>query len=133
MRIKLHKVYYMPKHLEPGILYVSYEFGTAAHLCACGCGAKIRTPLGKTEWSIEETSAGPSLWPSIGNWQQACKSHYVIYRGNIQWAGSWNDAQISAGRLREEIRREAYYKGLYTVKGEVLAGLARRIKRFFTS
>lgn len=133
MQIKLQKVHYMPKQMEPGILYVSYEFGTAAHLCACGCGAKIRTPLGPTEWSIEEASAGPSLWPSVGNWQQACKSHYVIYRGKVQWAGSWNDTQIKAGRACEEIRREVYYKALYTNSGGSLAKLSSWIKSFFTS
>lgn len=110
MRFKLQKVHYMPKQLEPGILYVSHEFGTAAHLCACGCGAKIRTPLGPTEWAVTETAAGPSLWPSVGNWQQACKSHYVIKRGEIEWARQWSEAQIKNGRAREERRREAYYK-----------------------
>ena len=26
-----------PEKLEDGTLYVSVEFGTAAHLCFCGC------------------------------------------------------------------------------------------------
>ena len=110
--IKLQKVHYMPKQLESGVLYVSYEFGTAAHLCACGCGSKIRTPLGPTEWSVEETDAGPSVWPSIGNWQLACKSHYVIKRGEIEWANTWSDKQIKAGRSKEVKKREAYYESL---------------------
>lgn len=110
MKISLQKVHYMPKELKQGILYVSEEFSTAAHLCACGCGSKIRTPLGPTEWAIEETSDGPSLWPSIGNWQLACKSHYIISRGEIQWAERWTNSQILAGRNREEKRREIYYK-----------------------
>jgi hypothetical protein len=122
MRFKLQKVQYMPKQLEPGILYVSHEFGTAAHLCACGCGAKIRTPLGPTEWAVTETSAGPSLWPSVGSWQQACKSHYVIERGKIEWALQWSDRQIKNGRAREELRREAYYKEI----GSALVPRTRR-------
>lgn len=132
MKIKLQKVHYMPKQLEPGILYVSYEFGTAAHLCACGCGAKIRTPLGPTEWSIEETSKGPSLWPSIGNWQQACKSHYVISRGEILWADRWSDKRIVAGRKQEQLRREAYYEAMYANQEGVLAKLLRWVKHFFS-
>ena len=52
MKIELQRVHYMPKELKPGVLYVSEEFGAAAHLCACGCGAKIRTPLGPTEWTL---------------------------------------------------------------------------------
>lgn len=100
----------MPKELSPGILYVSEEYGTAAHLCACGCGAKIRTPLGPTEWSLEETETGPTLWPSVGNWQQACQSHYWISKGEIIWSEQWTPRQIAAGRKAEEKRRVAYYE-----------------------
>lgn len=49
MNIRLERVHFMPTALEPRVLYVSEEFGAAAHLCACGCGSKIRTPLGPTE------------------------------------------------------------------------------------
>lgn len=112
MKIELQRVRYMPKELRPGVLYVSEEFGTAAHLCACGCGAKIRTPLGPTEWALEETDSGPSLRPSVGNWQQACQSHYWIYRGEVMWADKWTSEQIAAGRLGEEERRRAYYEAL---------------------
>jgi len=33
MKIELQHVHYMPKDLKPGVLYVSEEFGIAAHLC----------------------------------------------------------------------------------------------------
>ncbi|MCY9664880.1 DUF6527 family protein [Paenibacillus alginolyticus] len=112
MKIRLQHVKYMPKDLEKGVLYLSEEFGTAAHLCACGCGSKIRTPLGPTEWSLKETPLGPSLYPSIGNWQQACKSHYFIKQGNIIWAGQWTPEEVEAGRYAEELRRKAYYDAL---------------------
>jgi hypothetical protein len=103
-------VHYMPKELQPGILYVSEEFGAAAHLCACGCGAKIRTPLGPTEWSLEETHDGPSLEPSVGNWQHACQSHYWITNGAVRWDRRWTREEIDAGRTREELRRNEYYE-----------------------
>lgn len=128
MKFRLQKVLYMPKQLEPGILYVSYEYGTSAHLCACGCGAKIRTPLGPTEWSIDETSSGPTLWPSVGNWQQACKSHYVIYRGDVRWAGQWTEAQILAGRRQEQARRASYYEQHNADRGS----LTKRIWKWLT-
>lgn len=99
----------MPKVLEPGVLYASEEFGAAAHLCACGCGAKIRTPLGLTEWTLYETSDGPSLSPSVGNWQQPCRSHYWIWRGDVEWHGDWTADQVEAGRRAERNRREAYF------------------------
>src|SRR5215208_1832321 len=112
MKIELQRVHYMPKELEPGVLYVSEKFGTAAHLCACGCNSKVRTPLGLTEWTLEETDSGPSLWPSIGNWQLPCQSHYWISRGEVIWSNKWTPQQITAGRRMEEVRRQAYYDAL---------------------
>lgn len=103
----------MPAKLEPCVLYVSDEFGTAAHLCACGCGSKIRTPLGPTEWFLRETAAGPTLHPSIGNWQKPCRSHYLIVDGNILWAGEMSEEEVLAGRAVEQRRRENYYDRLY--------------------
>src|SRR5262245_18694781 len=100
----------MPKELAPGVLYVSEEFGTAAHLCACGCGAKIRTPLGPTEWSVEDTRDGPSLYPSVGNWQQACQSHYWITRGRVVFAKKWTPEEVVAGRQHDEERRRIYFE-----------------------
>lgn len=131
MRIKLERVHYMPKELEPGVLYVSEEFGAAAHLCACGCGAKVRTPLGPTEWSFEETACGPSLSPSVGNWQQACQSHYWIDRGEIRWAGKWTPEQIESGRRGEEARRRAYFEALDRQRGGLLHRIWRWMKALF--
>src|SRR5689334_4064133 len=105
MRFRLERVHYMPKTLEPGVLYVAEEFSTAAHLCACGCGAKVRTPLGPTEWAVTETPRGPSLSPSVGSWQLPCRSHYWISQGEIRWAAQWTPEQIAAGRRSEEARR----------------------------
>lgn len=112
-RFALQRVHFMPDHLEPGVLYVSEEFDAAAHLCACGCGAKIRTPLGPTEWSFQDGEDGPTLSPSVGNWQQACQSHYLITRGRVTWAPKWSPEEIAAGRRHEEAHRRAYYDALY--------------------
>lgn len=109
MRINIRRVEFMPKELEPGVLYVSDKYRTAAHLCACGCGEKIRTPLGPTEWSVSEGRDGPSLWPSVGSWQRECRSHYVIRDGAVHWADQWTDVQVRAGQQREHRDREAYY------------------------
>jgi len=113
---KLNQVHYMPKVLEPGILYVSEEFDVAAHLCACGCGSKIRTPLGPIEWSVTETPTGPSLSPSIGNWQKECQSHYWIRGGEVIWARKWNREEIELSRRSEEKRRRLYYENMYNPK-----------------
>ena len=129
--IELVRVHYVPKELKPGLLYVSEEFGAAVHLCACGCGSKVSTPLGPTEWTIQETTSGPSLSPSVGNWQLACKSHYWIRGGRIEWSGRWTAEQIAAGRRAEEERRSAHYNALDRKDGGILRKLWRWIKSLF--
>src|SRR5262245_18318008 len=99
----------MPKVLEAGVLYVSEEFGTAAHLCACGSGSKVRTLLCPTEWKIADTRRGPSLFPSVGNWQQPCQALYWSRQGEVRWAEHWSPEEIAAGRRHEETRRRAYF------------------------
>lgn len=127
---ELRKVQYMPTKLEPGILYIAEEFGAAAHLCACGCGAIVRTPLDPTEWSLTETEDGPSLYPSIGNWQEPCQSHYWIERGRVKWAAKWTSGQIEAGRRREQERRVEYYEALYRKQPTKFRKLWDRIRSF---
>lgn len=73
----------VPRSLEPGVLYVSMEFGTAVHACCCGCGEQIVTPLTPRDWSLLYDGQTVSLWPSIGNWNMSCRSHYLIQRNEI--------------------------------------------------
>jgi uncharacterized protein DUF6527 len=129
--IKLVRIQYIPKDLEPGILYVSQEFEAAVHLCACGCGAKVSTPLGPTEWSLKETTTGPSLYPSVGNWQFPCKSHYWIFGGEIRWAAKWTPQQIEAGREAEDQRRQRYYEELDRQQTGILKRFWRWLISFF--
>ena len=129
MRFRLERVHYMPKVLEPRVLYVSEEFGAAAHLCACGCGSKVRTPLHPTEWRLEETQRGPSLFPSVGNWEQSCQSHDWIREGEVLWRERWTPEEIAAGRQREETRRHAYYDDLETRRVSAPRRLWRWIRK----
>jgi hypothetical protein len=108
-KIRLLRVSYLPKELESGILYVSKKYGVAGHLCPCGCGNKIITPIGSTEWHLIERKGKPTLYPSIGNWQLSCKSHYWIHNGEIEWSYEWSEEQINAGRKAEEMRRKLYF------------------------
>lgn len=41
-----------PVTMEHGVIYVSQRYHTAAHLCACGRGLEIVTPLGPDNWSF---------------------------------------------------------------------------------
>lgn len=114
--LKLFTVEYMPRHLEPGILYFSEEFDIAAHMCPCGCGNKVFTPIGPTNWSLTIRKGKPTLNPSIGNWQIPCKSHYWVKDGSIEWSYTWTDREILAGRKKEEEKRKTYYDNLKVKK-----------------
>jgi len=102
MRFPHKLVECIPEHPEPGVLYISERFGTAVHLCACGCGMEVVTPIKPGRWKITITAKGASLYPSIGNWSFPCRSHYWITDGRVRWAGDMGDAKISAVRRRDK-------------------------------
>jgi hypothetical protein len=91
---------YIPADLEPGDLYLSMQFETAVHLCACGCGSKVVTPLGPHDWVL--TFDGTvSLRPSVGNGQQHCRSHYYIRSDQIVWLPRISTAATRAATNRD--------------------------------
>lgn len=99
----------MPSTLKEGTLYVSIPYETAVHLCACGCGIKVVTPISPPEWQLTWDGDTVSLHPSIGNWQFPCRSHYWIRRNRIVWSSDMTDEAIASGRARDARQREAYY------------------------
>ena len=101
----------IPDHLDDGVLYVSMEFRTTMHLCACGCGNTVVLPLRPTAWSVTYDGETVSMRPSVGNWSFPCQSHYWIREGNVVWAGQWSAAQIEAGRRRTLEERSAVHAG----------------------
>lgn len=49
MKIESYKpvfVQTIPHEIQPGIMYVSDEFGICTFLCPCGCGEHIPIPFG---------------------------------------------------------------------------------------
>ena len=86
-RLEHRFVEHIPEHLEPGVLYVSMKYATAAHSCCCGCGEEVVTPFTPTDWQMIFDRETVSLWPSVGNWQLRCRSHYVIERGRAIMGG----------------------------------------------
>ena len=76
----------MPAELENGVLYISEKYRTASHLCCCGCGTRIVTPLKPTGWRLDRAGDRVSLNPSIGNWNDPCKAHYFIWDNRVTWA-----------------------------------------------
>lgn len=94
-----------PRELDPGILYISLEYTTMLHLCACGCGSKVVTPLSPKDWRFTFDGRTVSVNPSVGSWSLPCRSHYVIEHGVIRWAGDWTDEQIRRGREADFVRK----------------------------
>ncbi len=102
-------VEFIPKTLEYGVLYISKKFRTASHLCCCGCGTKIVTPLRETEYALAEHAGLVSLTPSIGNWNDPCQSHYWIKDNRVVWAGPMTKAEIRQGRAYDDALKSAYF------------------------
>lgn len=99
-----------PDRLQPGILYISMGYATASHSCCCGCGEEIVTPFAPTEWKMTFNGEAVSLWPSIGNWNLPCRSHYIIRDGRAIEAAPWSDEQIGFEKRRDRRAKEVFYE-----------------------
>ena len=99
---------FIPEDLEQGTLYVSIRFATASHLCCCGCGNKVVTPISPADWTLISNGKTVSLDPSIGNWSFPCQSHYWIRNNRVYWAAQWSQSQIERGRLRDRNAKDNY-------------------------
>lgn len=115
----------IPRELDPGVLYISMDYATAVHSCCCGCGERVVTPFTPTDWRMTFDGESISLFPSVGNWNQRCRSHYVIQGGRVLEAGSWSDAQVEAERLRDKKAKAIHY----SKPGGSLAGEKRISER----
>jgi hypothetical protein len=101
-------VEFIPERLEPGKLYVSRKYHTAAHLCCCGCGREVVTPLNPAKWQLTKLKGKVSLYPSIGNWSFPCQSHYWITDGQVDWVGAMSSARIEGVKNRDQNDAELY-------------------------
>lgn len=111
MMIVQHKfVEFMPEIIEDGFLYLSLDYGTVIHNCACGCGNEVNTPLSPTGWKMSYNGEAVTLNPSVGNWSFDCKSHYWITDGKIEWASTWSDERINETRKVENDERDKFYE-----------------------
>lgn len=99
--IKPRLVEFIPTHLEDGVLYVSEKYQTAIHKCCCGCGQEVVTPLSSAQWQVRIVGEKVTLYPSIGNWNSKCKSHYWIKKNRIVWADSMTESQIRQVKKRD--------------------------------
>jgi len=107
--LKHEFVEFVPDELEQGTVYISMRFATASHLCCCGCGNKVVTPIRPTDWKLIFDGKTVSLHPSIGNWSFPCQSHYWINNNRAEWAPQWSREQIERGRSHDSHAKDAYF------------------------
>jgi hypothetical protein len=87
-----HKfVEFIPETFEGGVLYITMQYRTAVHLCACGCGNKVVTPFSPLDWKLTFDGKTISLYPSIGNWGFDCRAHYFITNSRVKFVKKWWD------------------------------------------
>lgn len=110
MKVQHRFVEFIPESLEDGVLYIALDYGTVLHKCCCGCGNEVNTPLSPNDWKLIYNGESITLRPSIGNWSFDCRSHYWITNNEIEWAATWNYAQIEEVRETESLERKAYYE-----------------------
>lgn len=107
----IHKfVKNIPDKTDDGILYISVDYCTTIHRCCCGCGNEVVAPLSPTDWELIFNGETVSLFPSIGNWNFECKSHYWITNNNIEWSYKWNKEQIDNGVKKDQLNKQLYYQ-----------------------
>lgn len=92
---------FIPEQPAPGVLYISKRYATALHLCCCGCGQEVVTPLNPAKWQLRENNGAVTLTPSIGSWSLPCQSHYLIIDSQVRWAKSMAPEKIAAVKARD--------------------------------
>lgn len=100
---------FIPDTLASGILYISMQHATVTHLCACGCGREVVTPISPTDWSLMYDGVAVTLDPSIGNWSFPCRSHYFIQKNRVLWVGEMSQREIERGRRLDRLAKTQYY------------------------
>lgn len=111
MKMLKHKfVEFVPEKIEEGVLYISMEYCTAIHKCFCGCGNEVVTPLSPTDWKLTFDGKTITLYPSIGNWNFECRSHYWIRNSTVEYADRWTEREILSGRGNDLERKKEYFE-----------------------
>jgi hypothetical protein len=82
-----------PNELSAGTLFLVKDGDYqkwACFRCPCGCGEKIQlslNPARRPRWAVTfDWLRRPTVTPSVRQ-LHACRSHFWIKRGNIEWCG----------------------------------------------
>jgi hypothetical protein len=115
----------MPKELNQGVLYISMEYSLIMHLCACGCGEKVATPLSPEDWKLYYDGESVSLSPSIGNWDFPCESHYWIRKNKVMFIGSSKEQNIE----NKSIKKTKLYQSMFTTIKKIQIPSKKKTKK----
>ncbi|WP_156254278.1 DUF6527 family protein [Pseudactinotalea terrae] len=96
----------LPTSLDFGVIYISGTHNIVAHLCCCGCGQEVVTPLGPAGWVLRYDGR-VSLAPSIGNGALACRSHYIIEASQVRWLSNMTPEQHRSAVARDQTAARA--------------------------
>lgn len=110
MTVRHKFVEFVPDVLEDNVVYISIEYCTAVHKCICGCGNEVVTPLSPTDWQLTFNGKAISLYPSIGNWNFQCKSHYWITNNKIRHSPIWSKDQIENGGKEDKKKKRLFFQ-----------------------
>jgi hypothetical protein len=105
MKITHKFVEFMPQwdEMEYGVVYISIRFKTSSHLCMCGCGEVVVTPIKPNRWRITFDGKTISFMPSVGNCNLECKSHYWIKKNEVDFLRNFT---------KSECEEEIFYERL---------------------
>ena len=104
----------IPVQLEAGVLYVSIDYRTMSHLCACGCGRRVATPIRPHPhgWTVAYDGANATVSPSVGLLKLPCRSHYFIDRGRVRWLPAEDELDTADDSHTPEQAPKPWQRGL---------------------
>jgi hypothetical protein len=135
MRFVYQAVERIPSQLQNGIVYHSEEFELAGLLCACGCAHRITLLVADGHEVISENGLA-TVRPSIAVCDAACKSHYVITAGNVEWLEAYSTAGariLMQGQIARHAAKDAKPKTWINRLIDAAGRFVTRIKSIFWS
>ncbi len=99
----------IPDRLADNILYISLEYRTAIHKCGCDCGHEIVTPISPNDWQLTFDGKTITLYPSIGNYNLPCQSHYWIRNNIIQFVQDHQEKKVKGEKKAANKRKKSIF------------------------
>lgn len=130
MKYRYQLVDRIPTQLQSDVVYHTEEFELAGLLCACGCGHRI-TLLVPDGHEVLDEGGFATIRPSIGVLDAACKSHYFISAGDVQWLPTFTGAQaakIMHAQIARHVARDAKPVSWMQRVKAVMLGLLRKLR-----